>query len=78
MMIKRNWENSLLCCFPKIFIEEEELMRFAAKVLILMVLCVCLGGCETFKGAAQGFQKDMTDKNGWVQRTDAWIKEHLW
>ncbi|MCB9747120.1 MAG: hypothetical protein H6755_01790 [Candidatus Omnitrophica bacterium] len=41
---------------------------------IVIILTIFLHGCETAKGAAQGFQKDWED----AKEADKWIQEHLW
>ncbi len=51
-------------------------------VPFLVLLCT---GCQTLKGAANGFNQDVhnlldPDKNGCnaIQRADAWMQEHMW
>ena len=58
--------------------------RFWFLMLMLGVMW-SLQGCETFKGAAQGFKKDVentkyafTKEDGWAQKTDRWIQENMW
>ncbi|MDE1921403.1 MAG: hypothetical protein KGJ09_07855 [Candidatus Omnitrophica bacterium] len=56
-----------------------------AVYLILFMSLLVLTGCETVKGASNGFGQDMQnlsnpDKNGWnaIENADAWIRENLW
>ncbi len=56
------------------------LKRLSAVILIVLFFSVV--GCETFKGAGQGFAKD-TSKGVpalWkaVKDADTWVKENLW
>jgi hypothetical protein len=53
--------------------------------IFLLIALIVFTGCETVKGAATGMQKDVEnianpDKNGWnaIEKTDAWIQEHMW
>lgn len=50
-------------------------------VLVLVVAAFCFQGCET----ARGFKKDaqntlghLSKTDGWVQKMDRWMKEHMW
>ena len=50
-------------------------------IYILLFLTICLYGCAT----AKGFQKDVnnavngiTTQDGWIHKSDQWIKDHMW
>jgi predicted small secreted protein len=43
-------------------------------VFVVLGLSLCLQGCETFKGAKDGFKKDW--KN--MQKADDWMRENMW
>ena len=54
------------------------------KVISLLLICfvvTVLTGCET----AKGFSKDVDNtvhnvasQDGWLMKTDAWMREHMW
>ena len=48
----------------------------------LLIVCLFMfQGCETVKGAGQGFKKDVENiksSKGWIYKTDAWMQEHMW
>ena len=50
----------------------KKLRRALMAVCLLNILVIC--GCETAKGAAQGFTKDW--KN--AEKVDAWMRKNLW
>jgi len=43
-------------------------------IIVLFGLMVLLQGCNTLKGARDGFKKDWTELNA----ADGWLKENLW
>ena len=45
-----------------------------AMLLALFVFLVLIAGCETAKGAAQGFQKDWKS----LEKVDDWMRDNLW
>ena len=51
-------------------------MRFRPALMIcaLYLLVMVLSGCETVKGAAQGFAKDWEN----AKKVDDWMRENLW
>jgi len=58
-------------------------MRSKIFIIVIFGLMLSLQGCET----AKGLKKDaisawdgVTGKSeeSWVQKTDAWMREHLW
>ena len=56
-------------------------MKLRATVLFLCLVIFGLQGCETFKGAKEGFKKDvqnLKDGNSGLNKMDAWIQKHLW
>ena len=53
--------------------------------MVIVVSVVFLQGCETCKGAANGFKQDVvntknafTKEDGWAQNADKWIQENMW
>ncbi len=67
-------------------------MKTIFLIITMIVLVGMLSGCETAKGAANGFSQDAQntgknlakltdpDKNGWhaLQKADAWMQKNLW
>ncbi|MFC1658764.1 hypothetical protein ACFL1D_05210 [Candidatus Omnitrophota bacterium] len=51
-------------------------MRFWPAITIcgLCILLFALSGCETLKGAAEGFSQDWQN----AKKVDNWLQEHLW
>ena len=55
---------------------------------LLIGLCVIpmvLSGCGTIEGMAHGVKKDanavykyVSKEDGWMRKTDDWMREHLW
>jgi len=43
-------------------------------IIVLFGLMVLFQGCNTLKGAKNGFKKDWNDLN----KADGWIKENMW
>ncbi|MGD9014543.1 MAG: hypothetical protein PVI33_00745 [Candidatus Omnitrophota bacterium] len=46
----------------------------ALSICGLYLLLIVLSGCETFKGAADGFYRDWQN----AKKVDDWMREHLW
>lgn len=56
-------------------------MRYMLTLFAVGVLMLTLQGCETFRGATDGLQKDIASfqsKDNELYKTDAWLQEHLW
>ena len=53
-------------------------LRFALAICGLFLLVIFSSGCETFKGAAEGFSLDWQSAKENVQKMDSWIRENLW
>ena len=51
-------------------------MRFrsALAICVLYLLLIVLSGCETVKGAAQGFTRDWQN----AEKVDKWLRKNLW
>ena len=51
-------------------------MRFKAPLIILglYLVLISLAGCETVKGAAEGFSRDWQN----AKKVDKWMRENLW
>lgn len=45
---------------------------------ILIVFAVVSSGCNTVKGAAAGFSKDVSTTWEKAKKTDDWLQEHAW
>jgi hypothetical protein len=56
----------------------EKFMRSKAIVVIMVGVIFCLQGCSTFKGATKGAAEGAKEDWKVLQKTDDWIKEHLW
>jgi len=46
----------------------------ALSICVLYLFLMLLSGCETFKGAADGFYRDWQN----AKKVDDWLQEHLW
>ena len=60
-------------------------MRFMFLLIFLVSAAVGLTGCETIKGASQGFKEDVkntwsnvTRQDGFVKKSDDWVQENMW
>ena len=49
-------------------------MKHWKQMILCLTVCILLAGCNTLKGAQEGFQDDWEDWN----RQDGWIQENLW
>ena len=54
-------------------------------IFLFFISLLGLQGCETVKGAGQGFKKDvqnalyqLTDQDSELKKADAWVQENLW
>lgn len=50
-------------------------------LLLLLVVVLALQGCETLKGAREGFARDIQryqQKEDPLHKADAWMREHMW
>jgi len=59
---------------------KENLVRMGS-FFIIFIISITLQGCETLKGASQGFKKDihnLVSKEGPVHKADDWIQKHMW
>ena len=48
--------------------------RYALAICGLYLLLVVLSGCETVKGAAEGFCRDWQN----AKKVDDWMRKNLW
>ncbi len=53
-------------------------MKSKSLILIVLGMVIFLQGCETFKGAAIGFKKDVENTWNGASKADVWIKDTLW
>ena len=56
-------------------------MRYISTIFAVCFLMLTLQGCETFRGATDGLQKDIESfqtKDDELYKTDAWLQENLW
>lgn len=64
-------------------------MRENILAVFVLAMCVFFPGCETIKGAEQGFKQDVnnvcapkdSEKNSlmeFVEKVDNWVKENMW
>ena len=59
----------------------KDVMVVKKRTILLFCIVAFISGCETFKGAGQGFKKDVenvSSKQGWVWKTDQWMQDHMW
>lgn len=49
-------------------------MKHVILLFLLSVLLFTLSGCNTVKGAADGFTKDWRE----AQKVDDWLQKHAW
>ena len=49
-------------------------MRKTYSGLLILCMVLLLVGCETFKGAKDGFRKDWEN----LEKQDSWMRENLW
>ena len=60
-------------------------MKRLCLLVAVLGISLSLQGCETAKGAANGFKKDVhntwyafSKEEGWAQKSDRWIQENMW
>ena len=61
-------------------------MEFKKSILaVILISSFSFAGCETFKGAAQGFNTDVkntyhnvTGKGNVIKKADDWVQQNLW
>ena len=49
-------------------------MRFKTLIIVVFGMMLLLQGCNTFKGAQEGFKKDWKT----VLKANDWMKEKMW
>ena len=53
-------------------------MRKSIVLYLLLLITVFLAGCNTLRGTAEGFTKDVGIAWNYMSKTDAWIQQKAW